>query len=259
MTLQELLKEEELLCSRFLQMLLVEHYSRRLDYIKKKKIELDEYIVEDCKYVRELDVPFHTNYFYQQSLFSENINVAKNIFDPELDPSVRLYNHLYRKSFLESKGHSRIDQYTFLFNYRFLETYFSIPRSFAWNYEAIDTFYALIYNFPPLENMSYQIHLDRWVEKEKYLPFEKEKVLVLLNAWLQEFVDLDSFLALDLVTDPMNNSYFDILKIMIKKYFTREEIIKEVESVLSNSQNKTLVQEALDLEELKSWFTLVRK
>ena len=46
---------------------------------------------------------------------------------------------------------------------------------------------------------------------------------------------------------------------MIKKYFTREEIIKEVESVLSNSQNKTLVQEALDLEELKSWFTLVRK
>ena len=99
--------------------------------------------------------------------------------------------------------------------------------------------------------MSYQIHLDRWVEKEK--------VLVLLKAWLQEFVDLDSFLALDLVTDPMNNSYFDILKIMIKKYFTREEIIKEVESVLSNSQNKTLVQEALDLEELKSWFTLVRK
>ena len=88
--------------------LLVEHYSRRLDYIKKKKIELDEYIVEDCKYVRELDVPFHTNYFYQQSLFSENINVAKHIFDPELDPSVRLYNHLYRKSFLESKGHSRI-------------------------------------------------------------------------------------------------------------------------------------------------------
>ena len=82
---------------------------------------------------------------------------------------------------------------------------------------------------------------------------------MLLKAWLQEFVDLDSFLALDLVTDPMNNSYFDILKIMIKKYFTREEIIKEVESVLSNSQNKTLVQEALDLEELKSWFTLVRK
>ena len=40
---------------------------------------------------------------------------------------------------------------------------------------------------------------------------------------------------------------------------TLEEIIKEVESVLSNSQNKTLVQEALDLEELKSWFTLVRK
>ena len=68
MTLQELLKEEELLCSRFLQMLLVEHYSRRLDYIKKKKIELDEYIVEDCKYVRELDVPFPEDVFYLQEL-----------------------------------------------------------------------------------------------------------------------------------------------------------------------------------------------
>ena len=169
MTLQELLKEEELLCSRFHQMLLVEHHSRHLDYIKKKKIELDDCIVKDCKYARELDISSSRNDSYLQALFKENTNVAKHIFEPKLDPSVRLYNHLYRKSFLESKTRSRIDQYIFLFNYRFLEAYFSIPKQFAWNYEEIDTFYALIYNFPPLETMSYQIHLERWVDKEKYL------------------------------------------------------------------------------------------
>ena len=47
MTLQELLKEEELLCSRFLQMLLVEHYSRRLDYIKKK-IKINDEVISAC-------------------------------------------------------------------------------------------------------------------------------------------------------------------------------------------------------------------
>ena len=146
MTLQELLNKEELLGTKFRQMILIEHHVHKLEYMKRKNMELNELIVNDSNYFRSLEINLSKIKLYKQRLLKEGMNVATHILDPSLDAELRLYNHLYRQEFLKTKNNPTEEQYIFLFNYRWLEMYFSILKDLTKHPLMMDTFYTLIYN-----------------------------------------------------------------------------------------------------------------
>lgn len=244
---------------QFRQMLLVIHSIPQLEYVKRKSEELNELIINDSIFFRNLKINLRKARVYKQLLWQEKMTVANHIFDPLLDPKIRLYNHLYQKSFSDRTNNPIENQYVFLLNYRWLEIYFENLNNISKSHDGFGTFYSFIYNFPPLEDMNYQFHIKNWVDSTAYLEFEKEKVYHLLVLWLKEFISLNEFQALDVLTDSASNVYISILSTMVKRHFTRQTVQETISFLLKDSPNKSMVEEILDMNHPKSWLSIVKK
>ena len=256
MTYQELVDKEEILLAKFRQMLFVQRHHGSFEFKKSKIEELNQFIVEDNQFFQSLNTL--EIYSILKQIFPEDVLIERYIEKPEFDVNLRIFHHLYRNYFIQKKSISESD-FLFLFPYRFLETYFSIPRKYTRYMELLKSFYSFVYNFPPLETMNYKIHLENWTMQETYLEFEHIMIKNLFDAWLGKVSTLDSFQCLDMFTSPTKCVFGDVLGLMMKNHYTKEEMAHFVKERILNEEQAEIVLNGLDVYNQRSFLSLVKK
>ena len=95
-------------------------------------------------------------------------------------------------------------------------------------------YFALRFDFPPLEGLDYRILLDDWVSKEDYLPFEKEKVLLLWESVLKEYATMTEEEFLMDIYDERTTLFLKALNQMRKSFLTDKEMKQLMEKMMPN-------------------------
>ena len=107
--------------------------------------------------------------------------------------------------------------------------------------------------------MNYKIHLENWTMQETYLEFEHIMIKNLFDAWLGKVSTLDSFQCLDMFTSPTKCVFGDVLGLMMKNHYTKEEMAHFVKERILNEEQAEIVLNGLDVYNQRSFLSLVKK
>ena len=232
--IKDLMQKEEKLLAEFMRLLFVDNNSARDSFIQERLTTLRVMEIQEIEFMRDFPCAETKEKRLLLRLFPNQLSIESIIFQPLFDTSLRLFHHFCRRNFFRKENMSSEFSKIFFFQYRFLECVIMELTQIGLSSSTMQLYFALRFDFPPLEGLDYSILLNDWVSKEDYLPFEKEKVLLLWESVLKEYATMTEEEFLMDIYDERKILFLKALNQMRKSFLTDKEMKQLMEKMMPN-------------------------